>query len=404
MMIERLETMKPIITNDMENEKKDFRKLYEDIVQSDWFKRAYRDKSLGECPFDIPELREGYNHEYDGNMDKECIELCDTLNELPGVKTFESCCGHLKDRYSIWFFCEDIDTISRLGRSVDRNYSDGKWEIIVDSTDTNPRGVFWLRSKTIFASYEQMNESTQRLIESILHWFKNDFDSYFHESEGERIRKELIDMVNYNYADEERETLVAWLEKQKPLPGSEDCDGIPGKDYIPVEWVDACERYGIWEIVKKEQKTVEWSKEDEEKIVSVKNLITTGRFTDTSTIRTIWTILDSLRPQQWSEGDKCMLESITNLMIHFDDLAHDATYAGPKWTHPYTKQINWLKSLRPRKEFKPAAGQSMALRMAIQNLLYLKDKDKAYQNLDDQHELANEIVTIQEILSHFEED
>lgn len=42
----------------MDYEKKDFRKLYEDLVKSDWFKRAYHNKSLGECPFDIPELAE----------------------------------------------------------------------------------------------------------------------------------------------------------------------------------------------------------------------------------------------------------------------------------------------------------------------------------------------------------
>ena len=39
-------------------EKKDFRKLYEELVKSDWFKKAYNNKSLGECPFDFPELKE----------------------------------------------------------------------------------------------------------------------------------------------------------------------------------------------------------------------------------------------------------------------------------------------------------------------------------------------------------
>lgn len=42
----------------MDHKKKDFRKLYEDLVKSDWFKKAYHDKSLGECPFEIPELAE----------------------------------------------------------------------------------------------------------------------------------------------------------------------------------------------------------------------------------------------------------------------------------------------------------------------------------------------------------
>ena len=93
-----------------------------------------------------PSWKSSEEQKYDGNMDKECIKLCDVLNSIPSVNTFESCCGHLKDRYSIWFFCNDTIAISRLGKSVERNYSDGKWELLVDSTDTHPTGVFWLRS------------------------------------------------------------------------------------------------------------------------------------------------------------------------------------------------------------------------------------------------------------------
>ena len=37
--------------------------------------------------------------------------------------------------------------------------------------------------------------------------------------------------------------------QQEQLPGIED-QGIPGKDFIPVDWVDACEKYGKWKIVK----------------------------------------------------------------------------------------------------------------------------------------------------------
>ena len=52
-----------------------------------------------------------------------------------------------------------------------------------------------------------------------------------------------------------RETieLIESLQQEQPgLPGIEH-PGIPGKDYIPVEWVDACEEYGKWKIVKQEQ-------------------------------------------------------------------------------------------------------------------------------------------------------
>lgn len=116
---------------------------------------------------------------YDGNMDKECIKLCDILNSYQSIKTFESCCGHLKDRYSIWFFCNDIITVSRLGRCVDHNYSDGKWELLVDSTDTHPTGVFWLRSKVPFQCYDEMEKSVNELCDSIQYWFNAKFDSYF---------------------------------------------------------------------------------------------------------------------------------------------------------------------------------------------------------------------------------
>lgn len=43
------------------------------------------------------------------------------------------------------------------------------------------------------------------------------------------------------------------LQQEQPdLPGIEE-SGIPGKDFIPVEWVDACEKYGKWKIVQQEQ-------------------------------------------------------------------------------------------------------------------------------------------------------
>lgn len=83
----------------MDYEKKDFRKLYEDLVKSDWFKRAYHNKSLGECPFDIPELVESE----DEKMRKEIIEV---LQFVPSsmweqAKTdYERCFAYLeKQKY-----------------------------------------------------------------------------------------------------------------------------------------------------------------------------------------------------------------------------------------------------------------------------------------------------------------
>ena len=112
------------------------------------------------------------------DVDYLCIDLCNLLNRLPGVRTFESCTGHGMQPYCVWFRCDNIDTLSRLGRAVNKNYSDGNWEIVVDSCDGDPRGVFWLRSKGPWHRTE-LNESLNHLIENIEYWFKDEFDDYF---------------------------------------------------------------------------------------------------------------------------------------------------------------------------------------------------------------------------------
>ena len=57
----------------------------------------------------------------------------------------------------------------------------------------------------------------------------------------------------------------SFQQKQPDLPGIEE-SGIPGKDYIPVEWVDACEKFGKWKIVKQEQPKVDLNAEIEKEL------------------------------------------------------------------------------------------------------------------------------------------
>jgi len=115
------------------------------------------------------------------DIDEQCIELCDILNRLPFVETVESCAGHGEHPYWVFFKCVDIGVLSRLGRSVARNYSDGNWEIIVDSCDVDPYGMFWLRTKSILKD-DQLNESLKHLIENIEYWFNDTFDNYFNNN------------------------------------------------------------------------------------------------------------------------------------------------------------------------------------------------------------------------------
>ena len=47
-------------------------------------------------------------------MDKECINLCEQMNRYPGIRTFESCCGHGNSDYHIWFLVDNMMLLPRL--------------------------------------------------------------------------------------------------------------------------------------------------------------------------------------------------------------------------------------------------------------------------------------------------
>lgn len=44
-------------------------------------------------------------------VDKECMALCAALNQLDGITTVESCCGHGSKPYRIWFFAEEVNSL-----------------------------------------------------------------------------------------------------------------------------------------------------------------------------------------------------------------------------------------------------------------------------------------------------
>ena len=73
--------------------------------------------------------------------------------------------------------------------------------------------------------------------------------------------KEFADEWDGHTPQEAAERIHKYLQQEQPgLPDIEE-SGIPGKDYIPVEWVDACENYGKWKIVKQEQPEADLDRE-----------------------------------------------------------------------------------------------------------------------------------------------
>ena len=77
-------------------------------------------------------------------MDKECIKLCNAMNSLPGIHTIESCCGHNKTPYRIWFWTKNLKTLPRLLYYFDRCHCDFcNWKVLV-TTDCGMSPVTFL--------------------------------------------------------------------------------------------------------------------------------------------------------------------------------------------------------------------------------------------------------------------
>jgi hypothetical protein len=72
-------------------------------------------------------------------FDPEVVPLCQAMNALPGIKTTESCCGHGKEPFRIWFKVDEGDHrgLFVLTRSVDRRYFEYgfEWDIVLSVSD-----------------------------------------------------------------------------------------------------------------------------------------------------------------------------------------------------------------------------------------------------------------------------
>lgn len=75
---------------------------------------------------------------YDKYMDPQCIPLCDAINSIPGLKTVDSCCGHGKHSFCIWFNIDrkKVRFLTVIGRVFDRSYGGiVGWSCYLHNTD-----------------------------------------------------------------------------------------------------------------------------------------------------------------------------------------------------------------------------------------------------------------------------
>ena len=120
---------------------------------------------------------------YDIYMDKECVALCDALNELPDVETTESCCGHFENPYRIWLRTKNPYSVAVIARAVDKRYIgiEMGWELNVETSDaeSDPQYCFCLHSERPYADYGEMMTDITKIIENIEYWKSPTFYDYF---------------------------------------------------------------------------------------------------------------------------------------------------------------------------------------------------------------------------------
>lgn len=120
---------------------------------------------------------------YDEYMDKECIPVCDALNELPDVRTFESCCGHLKQRYVVYLYTDNPYSMAVIARAFDRRYLHTKsaWRVTIETIDVEkiPQFCIGIYSEEPFKDYDTMMKDVNEVVESINCWKQPEFYDHF---------------------------------------------------------------------------------------------------------------------------------------------------------------------------------------------------------------------------------
>jgi hypothetical protein len=112
--------------------------------------------------------------EYDRNMDRQCISLCNALNAIPGVSTYESCCGHNKHEFRIWFTTTNVNGLYVIARVLDpRYYYFPTWSCRLDGSDMPEYSpTFFLHSGS--HKGRRAYREAEKLAKCIYHFLSNE--------------------------------------------------------------------------------------------------------------------------------------------------------------------------------------------------------------------------------------
>lgn len=98
---------------------------------------------------------------YDEWMDIECIKICDALNDLQGIETFESCCGHGKRPFLVAFIAETIEDLRPILIAIHDTYGADRWD--VRAVWASGGGAIYFTLDGPVGAFPATNELAQRI-------------------------------------------------------------------------------------------------------------------------------------------------------------------------------------------------------------------------------------------------
>ncbi|KKM83450.1 hypothetical protein LCGC14_1309350 [marine sediment metagenome] len=116
-------------------------------------------------------------------MDPECVPLCDAINRIPGVRTTESCCGHDKGKFRVFFQPKDQRTLAILLYFLDSCHVGFRWDCAVYTDCAMLPARYYIQSQVEGdEAYEQAN----KVAEFINDFMNDEFDEWWLDRYGDK--------------------------------------------------------------------------------------------------------------------------------------------------------------------------------------------------------------------------
>ena len=188
----------------MEQAKQDYRGLYEQIVKSEWFKKAYHNKSLGECPIVVEELEESE----DERIRKEIIHTVTGYHPVHSTKETNEMVAWLEKQKPIQ-------------PNIEREYIEERLRGLLDKEGEYYRGA---REELAHLFYILGGEPSQYLINNVAkeeqkpaEWSEED-EIRLKETLG--LLDEVEDYLNSKHLGfcKDLEYVRNWLKSLRPQP------------------------------------------------------------------------------------------------------------------------------------------------------------------------------------------